>query len=96
MCRLCVCVGGQVMLSSAGVTRPAWSDDKKARLPGAADIPIVRLNPLGILGLKCDAEQVEKLAVAYAQTASAGRALAGTAKRGQRVPSHRLEDALLI
>ena len=46
------------MLSSAGVTRPSWSDDKKTKRAGAADIPIVRLNPGGILGLKCDAEQV--------------------------------------
>jgi hypothetical protein len=46
------------MLSSAGVTRPSWSDDKKTKMAGAADIPIVRLNPGGILGLKCDAEQV--------------------------------------
>lgn len=40
------------------MTRPSWSDDKKAKMAGAADIPIVRLNPGGILGLKCDAEQV--------------------------------------
>jgi len=46
-----------VMLSSAGVTRPAWDEAKKGRLDGAADIPIVRLNPFGILGKKCDAEQ---------------------------------------
>lgn len=48
----------QVMLSSAGVTRPGWPAAKKARLPGAADIPIVRLNPGGVLGLKCAAEQL--------------------------------------
>ena len=29
-----------VMLSSAGVTRPAWDDAKKERLIGASDIPI--------------------------------------------------------
>lgn len=45
-----------VMCSSAGVTRPAWKDEKKARLVGAADIPIIRLNPGGILDLKCEAE----------------------------------------
>ena len=28
-----------VMLSSAGVTRPAWDDSKKERLVGASDIP---------------------------------------------------------
>lgn len=37
-----------VMLSSAGVTRPAWSDEKKEKLIGAADIPIIRLNPGGV------------------------------------------------
>jgi len=46
-----------VMLSSAGVTRPAWDDAKKARLIGCSDIPIIRLNPGGILGKKCEAEQ---------------------------------------
>ena len=28
-----------VMLSSAGVTRPSWSEEKKKKYPGAADIP---------------------------------------------------------
>ena len=46
------------MLSSAGVTRPSWDDAKKAALVGAADIPIIRLNPGGILGKKCEAEEV--------------------------------------
>jgi len=46
-----------VMLSSAGVTRPAWDTKKKERYPGAADIPIVRLNPFGILGIKADSEE---------------------------------------
>merc|ERR1719231_444272 len=47
-----------VMLSSAGVTRPEWDDAKKQRLVGASDIPIIRLNPGGILGKKCEAEQL--------------------------------------
>lgn len=46
-----------VMLSSAGVTRPSWDDEKKALFPGAADIPIVRLNPFGILDVKKDSEE---------------------------------------
>lgn len=41
-----------VMCSSAAVTRPSWSDAKKQRYVGAADIPIVRLNPFGILDIK--------------------------------------------
>ena len=45
-----------VLCSSAGVTRPIWDDDKKARFPGAADIPIVRLNPFGILDVKRESE----------------------------------------
>jgi len=46
-----------VMCSSAGVTRPSWPEDKKTRYPGAADIPIVRLNPLGILDVKRQGEE---------------------------------------
>jgi uncharacterized protein YbjT (DUF2867 family) len=46
-----------IMCSSAGVTRPAWSQDKKERFPGAADIPIVRLNPFGILDRKRESEE---------------------------------------
>jgi hypothetical protein len=42
------------MCSSAGVTRPSWSEEKKLRYPGAADIPIVRLNPVNILNIKKD------------------------------------------
>lgn len=50
-----------VLCSSAGVTRPTWDADKKRRLVGAADIPIVRLNPLDILGLKRAGEQALRL-----------------------------------
>lgn len=46
-----------VMLSSAGVTRPSWDDEKKAMFPGSAEIPIVRLNPFGILGIKKESEE---------------------------------------
>mmetsp|Transcript_27537 Transcript_27537/g.40683 ORF Transcript_27537/g.40683 Transcript_27537/m.40683 type:complete len:378 (+) Transcript_27537:57-1190(+) len=46
-----------IMLSSAGVTRPSWDDEKKGMFPGSADIPIVRLNPFGILGIKAASEQ---------------------------------------
>jgi hypothetical protein len=46
-----------VMMSSAGVTRPSWSDEKKERFPGCADIPIVRLNPFGILDIKAESEE---------------------------------------
>eukprot|EP00804_Cyclotella_cryptica_P026145 CCRYP_013036-RB/>CCRYP_013036-RB protein AED:0.05 eAED:0.05 QI:326/1/1/1/0.66/0.5/4/2043/389 len=47
-----------VMLSSAGVTRPGWSEEKKEALEGCAGIPIVRLNPFGILGVKEESENV--------------------------------------
>ena len=47
-----------VMCSSAGVTRPTWDDKKKEQLVGAADIPIVRLNPFGILDAQRQSEQV--------------------------------------
>jgi len=46
-----------IMLSSAGVTRPSWSDSKKERFEGCADIPIVRLNPFDILNIKAKSEQ---------------------------------------
>jgi len=46
-----------VMLSSAGVTRPDWSEEKKLALEGSAGIPIVRLNPFGILGVKKESEE---------------------------------------
>ena len=46
-----------VVCSSAGVTRPSWSDEKKKRLVGSADIPIVRLNPFGILDIKRQSEE---------------------------------------
>lgn len=45
------------MCSSAGVTRPGWAADKKKKLVGAAEIPIVRLNPFGILDIKCESEE---------------------------------------
>jgi len=46
-----------VMVSSAGVTRPSWTDEKKQQLVGCADIPIVRLNPFGILDIKAASEE---------------------------------------
>jgi uncharacterized protein YbjT (DUF2867 family) len=46
-----------VMLSSAGVTRPTWDDKTKQRFSGAADIPIVRLNPFNILDIKRESEE---------------------------------------
>lgn len=46
-----------VMLSSAGVTRPQWDDAKKEQFAGSADIPIVRLNPFGILDIKAESEE---------------------------------------
>lgn len=50
-------IGGVLaMCSSAGVTRPTWSAEKKAVFVGAADIPIVRLNPFGILDVKRESE----------------------------------------
>lgn len=50
-----------VMCSSAAVTRPTWSSSKAASFPGAADIPIVRLNPGDILGGKRAAEDALRL-----------------------------------
>ncbi|GKY93255.1 hypothetical protein MPSEU_000293200 [Mayamaea pseudoterrestris] len=46
-----------VMLSSAGVTRTVWDEAKKQQFIGAADIPIVRLNPAGILDIKRESEE---------------------------------------
>lgn len=56
-----------VMLSSAGVTRPDWNQEKKSELEGCAGIPIVRLNPFGILGIKKESEeQLRSCGVEYA------------------------------
>ena len=52
-----------IMLSSAAVTRPSWSEEKKERFAGCADIPIVRLNPFNILNIKATSE--EKLRTYY-------------------------------
>jgi len=46
-----------IMCSSAGVTRPTWDEAKQKQFPGAADIPIVRLNPFGILDIKRESEE---------------------------------------
>ena len=45
-----------VMCSSAGVTRTIWDEEKKEKYIGAADIPIVRLNPFNILDRKRESE----------------------------------------
>ena len=47
-----------VMCSSAGATRTAWSEEKKEKFKGAADIPIVRLNPFNILDRKRESEEL--------------------------------------
>lgn len=55
-----------VMLSSAGVTRPSWDEAKKMKYEGCADIPIVRLNPFGILDIKAESEEIlRKTGVSY-------------------------------
>jgi uncharacterized protein YbjT (DUF2867 family) len=46
-----------VMCSSAGVTRSTWDKEKREQFIGAADIPIVRLNPFGILDVKRESEE---------------------------------------
>jgi len=46
-----------VMCSSAGITRTVWDENKKKELEAAADIPIVRLNPFGILDIKRESEE---------------------------------------
>eukprot|EP00192_Tetraselmis_astigmatica_P012630 CAMPEP_0117657294 /NCGR_PEP_ID=MMETSP0804-20121206/5254_1 /TAXON_ID=1074897 /ORGANISM="Tetraselmis astigmatica, Strain CCMP880" /LENGTH=421 /DNA_ID=CAMNT_0005463739 /DNA_START=162 /DNA_END=1427 /DNA_ORIENTATION=+ len=45
------------LLSSAAVTRTAWSKEKKQRLGLVVDIPIVRLNPFGTLDKQREQEQ---------------------------------------
>lgn len=47
-----------VLCSSAGVTRTTWSEAKKKQYEGCADIPIVRVNPLGVLDTKRESEEV--------------------------------------
>lgn len=45
-----------VVLSSAAVTRPFWTEDEKRAYASAANIPIVALNPGNILGFKLQGE----------------------------------------
>ncbi|CAM9600873.1 unnamed protein product, partial [Sphacelaria rigidula] len=56
-----------VLLSSAAVTRPLWSSEEKAAYPAAADVPIVKLNPLNILTVKAQGEaELREAGVPYA------------------------------
>ncbi|CAM9958966.1 unnamed protein product, partial [Hapterophycus canaliculatus] len=56
-----------VLLSSAAVTRPNWSDEEKALYPLAADVPIVKLNPLNILTVKAEGEkELREVGIPYA------------------------------
>ncbi|KAG5191906.1 hypothetical protein JKP88DRAFT_347383 [Tribonema minus] len=55
-----------VLLSSAAVTRPAWSAAEKEEFKAAAQIPIVKLNPFKILDLKRKGEEaLRRTAVPY-------------------------------
>jgi hypothetical protein len=60
--------GPKVLLcSSAAVSRPSWTQEKKDKFPGSSDIPIVRLNPVNILNLKLEGEEaLRKSGVEYA------------------------------
>ncbi|XRB19559.1 NAD(P)-bd_dom domain-containing protein [Pseudoscourfieldia marina] len=46
------------MLTSAAVTRLGWHEDKQKHLDSVVDIPIVRLNPFGVLDVQREAEEV--------------------------------------
>eukprot|EP00166_Cyanidium_caldarium_P003692 ctg_3596.g570 len=70
-----------VVLSSAAVTRPLWSAEKRRAYPGIADVPIVQLNPRNILGYKLAGEDAlrtemaavpERLGVPYAVVRAVG------------------------
>ena len=45
-----------VLLSTAAASRVGWSRETKKRYPAAADLPIVRLDPQNILGVKAREE----------------------------------------
>lgn len=47
-----------VLLSSAAVTRPEWREEQRETFAEAYGIPIVGLNPGGILGFKLKGERV--------------------------------------
>lgn len=77
-----------VMLSSAGVTRTAWPADKQARLVGACDIPIIRLNPGGILECKAKAESLlRESGVPYCIVRPTGLKFDGSWPRGRPILS---------
>ena len=55
------------MLTSAAVTRKGWHEDKQEHLDKVVDIPIVRLNPFGVLDVQREAEEVVRTSgVSYA------------------------------
>ena len=45
-----------VLLSSAAVTRPSWTSSEQEKYADAFNIPIVSLNPMGILDQKAEGE----------------------------------------
>ena len=47
-----------MLLSSAAVTRPEWNEEQRNSFPEAYGIPIVQLNPEGILNYKLKGERV--------------------------------------
>lgn len=73
-----------VLLSSAAVTRPFWGPDRLAVDGAAADIPIVKLNPGGILGHKLAGENgLRRSDVSWCVVRSIG--LSDEAEAGRRL-----------
>lgn len=73
-----------VYVSSAAVTRPFWSEKKKALYSYCANIPIIKLNPGNVLGAKLAGEDsVRASSIPY--TIVRPTALASDLEKGQRV-----------
>ncbi|KAF6001457.1 hypothetical protein F1559_001360 [Cyanidiococcus yangmingshanensis] len=54
-----------IVLSSAAVTRPYWSPLKRQAYPELAQVPIVKLNPFGVLGHKLAGEDAVRTLVSH-------------------------------
>jgi len=62
-----------VLLSSAAVTRPSWDEETREQFKEAAEIAIVKLNPLNVLGTKLRGEnRVRRLDFPYTIVRSTG------------------------
>jgi hypothetical protein len=64
-----------IVLSSAAVTRPYWPPLKRQAYPDVAQVPIVQLNPAGVLGHKLAGEDAVRTLVCHRSSLGAPYAI---------------------